>query len=201
MHCTWFFRYFLELVGVQIRHIFKVLPRDLLFRLSGPESMGCSDHERFEAELEFIQGLSSPQYINCKALVLLCTPLCKYHLQDHKLKATAYPHCEHLCCRACSESLFWGCSFCKLFGLPYILEAAWVCLSYNVRYSIHAIYFPTLCSNAWYLGHSGIVLSHCWHLSCRYPHCLYFLDLLLSREFRNSMASSNSKVNDLTPLQ
>jgi hypothetical protein len=28
--------------------------------------VGCSDQKRFEAELEFIQGLSSPQYINCE---------------------------------------------------------------------------------------------------------------------------------------
>ena len=29
---------------------------------------------------------------------------------------------------------------------------------------------------------------------CSYPHCLFFLDLLLDKDFRSSMASNASKV-------
>ena len=35
---------------------------------------------------------------------------------------------------------------------------------------------------------------------CRYPHCLYFLDLLQSKDFRSSMANSNAKVCSATTL-
>ena len=33
---------------------------------------------------------------------------------------------------------------------------------------------------------------------CRYPHCLYFLDLLQSKDFRSSMANGNAKVRSAT---
>ena len=41
-------------------------------RASVEEVFGVSEKQRFEAELEFVQGLASPQYLNCKPWHIAC---------------------------------------------------------------------------------------------------------------------------------
>lgn len=59
-------------------------------------------------------------------------------------------------------------------------------------YLFCAAYFSDVCLNLARLFSSS---SYSFSMNVRYPHCLYFLELLQNANFRNAMAHPNNKVN------
>lgn len=83
-----------------------------------------------------------------------------------------------------SESLFWRWSFHWLLEIPSILATTRVHKIHNVNQEPKNLVFFTLCK----------ILLMFWRIPIyRYPHCLYFLELLQNASFRNAMAHPANK--------
>ena len=145
---------------------------------SKAESKNDPEKYRFQVELEFVQCLANPLYLNCECfmLILISGALCE------NLKAW-FSNWLH---SSCSERLFQRERIYQLFGLSSVLEEARICTISKVR--VHALWLPPWrkVANLYMIPECCIFLVRVR----RYPQCLHFLDLLQSEHFRRELANA-----------
>lgn len=155
------------------------------------QDVGCSDKERFQLELEFVQCLANPHYVNrtyekrrSDLLQAEVLPSADARRTLVFSETTARPRPKQVLRRSC---------FRELSSLPTVLEAAQICQVHSVRSDMQESMDTMMRADIPSISSRDARLTRGSFRRARYPHALYFLDALQDPEFRRAMVHSDFK--------
>jgi hypothetical protein len=131
-------------------------------RRLGEGELGCSDIARFQCDLEFVQCLANPNYVNCKWVLVhlyTCVSACTCaRLCLHRSTHRSLP-------QKCRASAVWQAARPRILGVPSIFG---VLAAARVR-ALHYVSAVVVLMYVWVINHYNDAHVNCAPFS-RLPH-------------------------------